>query len=225
MSEEAGAGAGPEAPEAGAAGGEEAGDITPPPASNTWWQFGSQADAEAWSNDLVTKRLARQKKSQLDPVVQERDTLRAQVQELLPLKEATQTDTERWESKFNAQAEELNGLREFRSKSERDSLVRKIADEEGLPASFLARVSGADEDEIRDDVKSVLNALSEGGFNPGKKTPATKNPKPAGSAGGAAVGSGGGSDPEELDDDALTKSILEQARQQRKYGGLVTTRR
>jgi hypothetical protein len=223
MADETGTGA-ESAPEGAAAEGGEAGDITAPPASNTWWQFGTQGDAESWANELVTKRLARQKKSQLDPVVQERDTLRAQVQELLPLKEATQTDTERWESKFNAQAEELNSLRESQSKSQRDNLVRQIADEEGLPASFLARVSGGDEDEIREDIKSVLNALSEGGFNPGKKTPATKNPKPAGSGGGS-VGSGGGSDTDEPDDEALTKSILEQARRQRKFGGLVTTRR
>lgn len=214
------------APEGGEGeGGSEGGEGVTPPASNTWWQFGSQSDAETWANDLVTKRLARQKKSQLDPVVQERDTLKAQVQELLPLKEATQTDTERWESKFNAQAEELNSLREFRSKAERDSLVRQIADEEGLPSSFLARVSGSDEDSIRDDIKSVLNALSEGGFNTGKKTPVTKNPKSSGSGNGGSVGSGGGSDSDEPDDDALAKSILEQAKQQRKFGGLVTSRR
>lgn len=223
MSEDAGTGA--EVAEGGAAEGGDASEITAPAAANDWWQFGSKADAESWANDLVTKRLARQKKTQLDPVVTERDTLRTEVEQLRPLREATQTDTERWESKFNAQAEELNTLRDYQAQNERNNLVRNIADEMGLPASFLNRVSGSDEDAIREDIQSVLDALSEGGFNnTGKKTPPQKNPKPAGNGGGS-VGSGGGSDSDEPDDVNLTKSILEEAKKQRAFGGLVTSRR
>lgn len=223
MSEDAGTGA-EGTPEGAADGGAESGDITPP-AANQWWQFTDQAAAESWANDLVTKRIARHKKTAVDPVVQERDTLKAEVEQLRPLREATQTDTERWESKLNAQTQQIDELLAYRSKNERDNLVRQIAGEEGLPASFLGRVSGDDEDAIREDIKSVLDALSEGGFNnTGKKTPPQKNPKPAGNGGGS-VGSGGGSDSDEPDDAAQVASILEAAKKQRGFGGLVTPRR
>lgn len=192
--------------------------VSAPAASNDWWQFGSKADAETWANDLVSKRLSRHKKTTVDPIAAERDKLKAEVEELRPLREATQTDSERWESKFNAQAEELNSLRESHSKSERDNQVRTIADEMGLPSSFLSRVSGSDEDSIREDIKSVLDALSEGGFNTGKKTPAPKNPVPKGKSGGGSVGSGGGSDSDEPDDDSLSKSIIEAASKNRSWG-------
>lgn len=216
MADEAGAGAEDTAAEGGA----EAGDVTPP-AANEWWKFESKDAAEAWTNDLITKRLARQKKTQIDPLVQERDTLSAEVEQLRPLREATQTDSERWESKFNAQAEEITKLRDYQAQNERNNLVRNIADEMGLPASFLGRVSGADEDAIREDIQSVLDALSEGGFNStGKVTPPQKNPKPAGNGGGS-VGSGGGSNQDEPSDDDVVASILEGAKKSRQFGGLV----
>jgi membrane protein involved in colicin uptake len=212
---------GPPAPEVGAEGG-EAGDITPPESQN-WWQFGAKEDAEAWANNLVTKRLSRERKANLDPIIQERDTLKAEVDRLRPLEDATKTDAERWSAERDRIAAENAELKKFKASREHADLIRKVAEEEGLPSNFIPRVQGADEDAIRDDIKDLLNVLSEGGSNTGKKTPPAKAPKPQGASGGS-VSSGGGSSTDESDDD-LSKSILEQVNQRRRNGGLSTTRR
>lgn len=223
MSDDAGAGAeGTTAPEGGAEGA-EAGEITGPEGQN-WWQFGSKTDAEEWANNLVTKRLSRERKTKLDPIAQERDTLRAEVERLKPLEDATKTDFQRLEEKLNSQASELEQLRGYRSQQERTNLVRSIAEELGLPSHFTPRVRGDNEDAIREDVQDLLNVLSEGGSNTGKKTPPSKAPKPENSGGGS-VSSGGGSSSDTTSDDDLIKSIVEQTNQERRNGGLLVTRR
>lgn len=220
MSEDAGTGAeGTPAAEGGA----EAGEISPP-AANTWWQFESQDQAEKWANDLVTKRLSRERKTKLDPLQQERDTLKAELDRLKPLEDATKTDFQRLEEKLNNTTSELDQLRQYRAQQERTNLVRQVADEVGIPANFLARVRGDDEDSIRQDAQDLLNALSEGGSTPGKKTPPAKAPKESGNNGGGSVASGGGSSSEESDD-VMIKTILEQAQKERRNGGLKATRR
>lgn len=229
MSEDAGTGAeGTEGAAQGAAegaeNGSEAGDLSGP-AANTWWQFPDQSAAEKWANDLVTKRLSRERKTKLDPVLQERDTLKAELDQLRPLKEATQTDAERWESKFQQVNSELEQLRSYRSQQERSNLVRQIADEVGLPASFHSRIRGDDEDSIREDAQDLLNVLSEGGSNTGtKKAPPQKAPKPE-SKGGGSVSSGGGGKADEPSDDELAKDIISAVSKQRRTGGLVAVRR
>lgn len=200
----------------------DAGDITPP-ASNTWWQFDSQTDAEKWANDLVTKRLSRHKKTSVDPVVEERDTLKAELERLRPLEDATKTDSERFEAEKARITAENVELRAFKAESVRTELVRSIADAEGLPASFIGRVGGSDEVEIREDIQDLLNALSEGGSNTGKKKPPAKAPKANDGAGDGSVSSGGGGNSDEPTDADLAKSILDEAKAQRKNGGLRST--
>lgn len=217
-SEEGGDEGGSEGDESGEEGGAEGGEAE---GSQDWWQFGSKADAEKWGNDLVSKRLQRERKSKLDPIVQERDTLKA---ELERIQGATKTDAQRREDELKSIKDELAEHRSYRAQQERNNLVRSIADEEGLPASFLSRVRGDDEDAIRDDIKDLLNVLSEGGSNTStKKTPTTKAPK-AKSGGGDSVSSGGGSS-SDVSDDALAESILKEVEAQRKNGGLLVTRR
>jgi hypothetical protein len=197
------------------------GEITPPETEN-WWQFASKDQAEAWANNLVSKRITRHKKTHVDPIAAERDTLKAEVDRLKPFEAATQTETERLQAERKSEATELAALREFKAQTEHANLVRSIALEIGLPEAFIPRVTGSTEDEIREDATDLLNALSEGGSNT-KKVPPSKAPKDADKTENKNLSNGGGGDGES--DDDLIKDILGQVAQDRKNGGLMVARR
>lgn len=202
MSEEAGIEA---TPEVVSDADSDAGDVTPPE-SNGWWSFGSKDDAAEWANGIVEKRLARERKK-LEPIVAEHATLKAEVERLKPLEDATKTDAQRWESEKETFARELEELRSYRSKSERDNLVREIADDKGLPASFHSRIRGTDADEIAADIEDLLNVLGDG--KPRK--PASPKPKEADAdeRGEKGHGGGGGADDDGFSQEALLKKIRE----------------
>lgn len=180
-------------------------DITPPAKNDEWWKFESKDAVAEWGNKLVEKRLARHNEKVVNPLTQERDTLKAEVERLRPLDEATKTDSQRWEAEKATLNSELETLRSYKSTNERLNLVRDIAAEEGLPAAFVNRVTGDDEDAIREDVKDLLNALSEGGST-GKVTPKQKAPKETEKPEAKKLKTGNGSD----DEDESTEDILKQ---------------
>lgn len=180
------------------------------PAAKDWWQFQSKEDAVAWANDKIQKRLGREK-GKMNDLVTERDTLKAEVEELRPLKKANETDAERWEKEKASFAEELETLRTFKSKAERNDLVREIADEKGLPPRLVKWVAGDDSDSITQSVDDLLNDLSEVGQSP--KKPAQRKPKESdGDKPGDKGFSGGGSGE---DDDFSFEKLLSKVREQR----------
>ena len=202
MSEDAGS-----AQDSGAAAESDSGatDLTPPE-TNGWWNFSSKDDAATWANEIVEKRLARERKK-FESVVAEHGTLKAEVEELRPLKAAKQTDTERWESEKQSLAKELEDLRGFKSKAERNDLVRQIAEDKGLPAKFIARVQGDDEDSISSDIDDLLNVLSEDGKSTRK--PASRKPQDADNRPPAKGSNGGGSDQDDVTADDIIKKLRE----------------
>jgi hypothetical protein len=189
-------------------------DFTPPPATSDWWKFDSKDHAEDWANNLVTKRLARERKK-YDPILEEHGKLKAEVEELRPLKSATQTDAERWEAEKSHLANELNELKMFRQARERDDLVREIAEEKGLPSRFSGRIKGDDAESIAADIDDLLNVLSiEDGKATTKKKPVSLKPKAADedssqSSSKGYSGAGGGDDDEEITADAVLKRLQE----------------
>lgn len=193
--------------------------ITPPEA-DSWWQFANKEAAEKWSNDLITKRLTRHTKSVVNPLETERDTLKAEVARLSPLEDATKTEIQRAQDALKAVQPELDALREFKSQTTHSELVRSIADELGLPAKFIPRVRGKDEDAIREDISELLNVLSEDGSN-AKKVPPAKAPKESDKKPDKTPG-GGGSDDES--DESLIADILGTINKDRAKGGLTTRR-
>jgi len=203
MSEDANVDAGTEVTETDTA------DVVTPPESNGWWQFQSKEEAAEWANTIVEKRLARERKK-YEPVLQERDTLKAEIEELRPLKEATLTDSQRWESERAALTSELEELRNFRKDAERSNLIRDIAEEKGLPAKLVKWVSGDDADAITQSVEELLNDLSEVG-KPTK--PASQRPRETGSQPATQGVSGGGSDADE--DSTVTARIIKKYRESR----------
>lgn len=187
-------------------------DFTPPPATSDWWKFNTKDSAEEWANNLVTKRLARERKK-YDPILEEHGKLKSEVEELRPLKAATQTDSERWEAEKQQIAKEMDDLRAFRSARERDDLIRDIAEEKGLPARFVSRIQGSDVESISTDIDDLLNVLSIEDGKATKKKPVARKPKetdeddssPANGYGGG----GGGDDDEEITADAVLKKLAE----------------
>lgn len=193
--------------------GSDAGDdvsATPPPASD-WWKFDSKDTAEEWANNLVTKRLARERKK-YDPILEEHGKLKAEVEELRPLRAATQTDAERWEAEKTQLAKELEELRSFQQARVREDLVREIAEEKGLPVRFVSRIKGNDAEEIAADVDDLLNVLSLEDGKSTKRKPAALKPKAAdedSSSGRGYSGAGGGDDDEEITAEAVLKRLSE----------------
>lgn len=183
------------------------GDISPPD-NNGWWKFQSKDEAVEWANDKIQKRLAREK-SKYDPIVQAHDILKTEVESLRPLKTANQTDTERWESERASLTSELEQLRSFQSKAQRENLVREIADEKGLPTRFVSRVHGDDAESITADIDELLNVLGDGKAT---RQPASRQPKSADKTPAKGQG-GGGSDDEHVSADAILKRLSE------KHGG------
>lgn len=190
-------------------GDDEGGEDLTPPVSKNWWNFQSQEDAQEWVNDKITKRVGREK-SKMDAVAAERDTLKAEVERLKPLEDATKTDAQRWESEKSSITAELEELRSFRTKTERANLVREIAEDKGLPAKFVKYVVGDDADSITQSVEDVLNDLSEVG--PPKK-PAQRKPKETDGDEPGDKGSGGGGSGS--DDGWSVESVLEEVRKNR----------
>jgi len=183
----------------------------PPPPASDWWKFDSKETAEDWANNLVTKRLARERKK-YDPILEEHGKLKAEVEELRPLKAATQTDAERWEAEKVQLAKELEELRSFQQARVREDLVREIAEEKGLPARFVSRIKGNDAEEIAADVDDLLNVLSLEDGKATKKKPAALKPKAAdedSSSSRGYSGAGGGDDDEEITAEAVLKRLAE----------------
>lgn len=211
MPEDAGTGAEDTTPDLGE-GVDSSDDFTPPPANADWWKFDSKDRAEEWANNLVTKRLARERKK-YDPILEEHGKLKAEVEELRPLKAATQTDAERWEAEKQNLAKELEELRSFQLSRQREDLVREIAEEKGLPSRFLNRIKGTDADEIAADIDDLLNVLSLEDGKATKKKPASRKPtetdEDSSSTGRGYSGAGGGDDDEEITADVVLKRLHE----------------
>lgn len=187
-------------------------DLSPPPAGSDWWKFDSKDRAEEWANNLVTKRLARERKK-YEPILEEHGKLKSEVEELRPLRAATQTDSERWEAKLQAVTQELDNLRSFKSARERDDLVRELAEEKGLPSRFLNRIKGTDAEEISADIDDLLNVLSLEDGKATRKKPASRKPTESDedespSARGYS-GAGGSDDDEEITAEAVIKRLQE----------------
>lgn len=183
-------------------------DITPPEAGNGWWNFQDKDSATAWVNDKIQKRLAREK-SKYDPILQERDILKERVKELEPLEKATQTDTQRFEAERAFLTTELEELKSYKAQQDRKDLVREIADEKGLPAKFLSRVSGDDADSITADIEELLTVLNDGKpIKPGSRKPADPEEKQG------QKGYGGGGSKSESDDKAIVQNIRKKFREQ-----------
>ncbi|OQW34503.1 MAG: hypothetical protein A4E20_10815 [Nitrospira sp. SG-bin2] len=177
------------------------------PASKAWWQFPDKDAAVEWMNDKVQKRLAREK-SKYDPIVSEHAILKKRVADLEPFEQAQKTDTQRWEDERNALKAELERLQSFEKKTQRDNLVREIAEDKGLPARFYSRIQGEDADTITADIEDFLNVYNDGKTTkPASRKPTETDEKPA------QKGYGGGGSSSDTDDKAVVRNVVKKFRE------------
>lgn len=177
--------------------------------NSAWWRDASKEDITSFVNDKVQKRLAREK-AKYDPILAERDTLKAEVERLKPLEDANKTDIQRWEEERANLAKELEEHRAYRAQQERTNLVREIADEKGLPARFINRVQGDDADSITADIEDLLTVINDGKpTKPASRKPVDPDEKPGGK------GYGGGGSKSDTDDKAVVDNVIKKFREQR----------
>ncbi len=151
---------------------------------------------------ILQKRLKRQeeqflkKYSDYDDRVKDSEAFRA-------LQDEKATDSERWERERNQLLASLKDREDKLNKLERANLIADLASERGLPKSLWKRVHGETEEEISEDVQSIIDDL---GLNKdreeSKVTPAAPRKKR-----GAVFGGGGETDDPDPDTDSLVARI------------------
>lgn len=165
--------------------------------------FASRTEFVNEVNRIVKGRLER-KDRKYAPIVQERDTLKAEVEQLRPLVEGKQTDDEKRTARETQLAKRLEELEAYQKTTQRNELVRRVAKDKGLPDEFIARVQGDDEDAITADVEDLVALLPKAP----KVTKATKPDSPDDGKGGKGSGGGqGGDHDEKIDPRELANSI------------------
>jgi len=169
--------------------------------------FDSRDDFVKAVNKIVKQRLDRNNKKYA-PVVQERDTLKAKVEELLPLAEGSKTVDQKRDSEFAQLQRQIAELSDYRRTSERNELVRRIAKDKGLPEEFIPRIQGDDEDAITSDIEEFVELLPE--KTAGTKVSKTTKPgtKDEGKGGGKGTAGGAGRDDEEKIDPVKLASTI-----------------
>lgn len=158
-------------------------------------------------NKIVKQRLDRNNKKYA-PVVAERDTLKAKVDEWTPLIEGKQTDDQKRQAREQAQQNQIDELLGYKRSTERNELVRRIAKDKGLPEEFIPRIQGDDEDTITADIEEFVDLLPEktAGTKVSKTTkPGTKDEGKGGKRG--TPGGAGTDDDETIDPQKLAASI------------------
>jgi len=150
---------------------------------------------------ILQKRLKRQeeqfqkKYSDYEDRVRESESFRK-------LQDEKATDAERWERERNQLLANLQDKEDKLTKLERANLIADLASERGLPKSFWKRVQGETEEEIVEDMQSILGdlALTKEAREESKATPAPRKR-------GAVFGGGGETDDPDPDTDSLVAKI------------------
>jgi hypothetical protein len=150
---------------------------------------------------ILQKRLKRQedqllkKYSDYDQRVNESDNFRK-------LQDEKSTDAERWEKEREKLLSSLQERDEKLTKLERSNLIADLASERGLPKSFWKRVQGDNEDEIAEDMDSIIKDL---GLDQDREKSKAKTPTARKS--GSVYGGGGETEDPDPDTDSIVSKI------------------
>lgn len=142
---------------------------------------------------IVAKRLKRQEE-QFKKQYADFDKFKADSEAFQKIQDEKATDSERWERERERLAKALQDKDEQLSKLQRANLIADLATEKGLPKSMWKRVQGDSEEDIAEDIESLVNDLK--GSRPdqgGGKEDAGGGKKKAGRVYG---GGGEGEDPD-----------------------------
>lgn len=124
---------------------------------------------------ILQKRLKRQEE-QLKKQYADYDQKAADAEAYRKLQDEKSTDAERWEKERQKFLTDLQERDEKLTKLERNNLIADLATDRGLPKSLWKRVTGDSEDDIADDIDSLIKDLKlddkpaeGGGKTPGNK--------------------------------------------------------
>ena len=112
------------------------------------------------------------------------------------------TDSERWEKERDQLLSSLKERDEKLTKLERSNLIADLASEKGLPKSFWKRVQGDNEDDIADDMDSIIKDL---GLKADRE--ASKEKTPSTRRKSAFYGGGGETEDPDPDTDSIVSKI------------------
>lgn len=157
----------------------------------------SQADVDR----VVAKRLKRAEEASAKRFA-DYDQLKEAAEAYSKIQDEKATDAERWEKERNKLLADLQDRDENLTKLQRANLVADLAADAKLPKSFWKRVQGESEEEIAEDIKSIIEDLGIDVSGDSKedtpKKPAKKAP---------AFGGGGRTPDPEPDTDAIVANI------------------
>lgn len=150
---------------------------------------------------ILQKRLKRQE-DQLLKKYSDYEQRVADSEAFRKLQDEKATDSERWEKERNQLLASLQEKEEKLTKLERANLIADLASERGLPKSFWKRVQGDNEDEIAEDMDSIIKDL---GLDRDRETSKDKTPSPRKKA--AVYGGGGETEDPDPDTDSIVARI------------------
>lgn len=146
---------------------------------------------------IVQKRLKRAEDAITKRYADYEDRVK-ESEEFRKLQNEKATDSERWEKERNTLLASLQEKESELTRLQREHLIANLASEKGLPKTLWKRVQGNSEEEIAEDMDSIISDL--GLARDGKeKTPAPRK--------GAVYGGGGETEDPEPDTDAIVSRI------------------
>lgn len=150
---------------------------------------------------ILQKRLKRQE-DQLLKKYSDYDQRVSESENFRKIQDEKSTDSERWEKERDQLLSSLKERDEKLTRLERANLIADLASEKGLPKSFWKRVQGDDEEEIADDMDSIIKDL---GLKADRE--ASKEKTPSARTRGAVYGGGGETEDPDPDTDSIVSKI------------------
>lgn len=150
---------------------------------------------------IVQKRLKRQEEQFLKKFGDYEERVK-ESESFRKLQDEKSTDAERWEKERNQLLSTLQEKDQALTKLQRANLIADLASERGLPKTMWKRVQGETEEEIAEDMDSIINdlGLKKAASDASKeKTPATRK--------GTVYGGGGETEDPDPDTDAIVSKI------------------
>lgn len=151
---------------------------------------------------ILQKRLKRQEDTLVKKYADYEERV-AESENFRKLQSEKATDAERWEKEREKLLASLQERDTELTKLQRANLIADLASERGLPKSFWKRVQGDSEDEIAEDMDSIVKDLGIKSGDAGKEnTPKASAPKK-----GTVYGGGGETEDPEPDTDYIVSKI------------------
>lgn len=149
---------------------------------------------------ILQKRLKRQEE-QFQKKLADYDKLKEDAEAFQKLQDEKATDAERWDRERTSLITERDEAKSELTKLQRANLIADLATDKGLPKSFWRRVQGETEEEIAEDIESIVEDL---GLDKDQGSGKGKTPKPRKRQ---VYGGGGENEDPDPDTDSIVSAV------------------